>query len=228
MTRDPFGPGFAELPDELPIFPLSGALLLPGGNLPLNIFEPRYLAMVRDALAWPRLIGMIQPKLQPGREDEDPDEDIGAAPVYHIGCAGRISAFQESSDGRCQITLSGLVRFRISEELQGHDGYRRIRPDWSAFKDDFTPHALSERFERGRLQTILQDYFQLTGLSADWSSIESAPGERLVTSLSMICPFDPREKQALLEAPDMDKRAETLITILEMAVMETRAGARHH
>ncbi|MFC4351891.1 LON peptidase substrate-binding domain-containing protein [Fodinicurvata halophila] len=228
MMRDLFGPGFAELPDSLPIFPLPGALLLPGGNLPLNIFEPRYLAMVRDTLAWPRLIGMVQPKLPAGAEDEDYGEDVGAAAVYQTGCAGRIAIFQENSDGRCQITLAGLVRFRITEEIAGVDGYRRVRPDWSDFAADFTTQSLPETFERQRLLTILQDYFHLTGLSADWSSIEAAPAERLVTSLSMICPFDPREKQALLEAPDMAKRGETLITILEMAVMEARSGVGRH
>lgn len=228
MTRDLFGPAFAELPDSLPIFPLPGALLLPGGTLPLNIFEPRYLAMVRDALSWPRLIGMVQPRLPAGAEDEDSGEDVGAAQVYQTGCAGRIALFQENSDGRCQITLAGLARFHVVEELAGSDGYRRVHPDWSDFAADYTAQSLPETFERKRLLSILQDYFHLTGLSADWSSIEAAPSERLVTSLSMICPFDPREKQALLEAADMTRRAEMLITILEMAVMEARSGVGRH
>lgn len=211
------------LPAILPIFPLPGVLLLPRGRLPLNIFEPRYLAMTRDALAGERLIGMVQPS--------DPQAALaGNPPVFPTGCAGRITAFAETDDGRYLITLTGTSRFRIREELEVLRGYRRVVPDWDAFVRDREAEAAEPDFDRDRLIQGLKTYFRQQQISADWDVIAKAPGERLVTSLAMICPFDPREKQALLEAVDLAARATLLTAIVEMAVMtpapET-GGARH-
>ncbi|HJU16300.1 MAG TPA: LON peptidase substrate-binding domain-containing protein [Stellaceae bacterium] len=198
----------AALPDILPVFPLPGVLLLPRGRLPLNIFEPRYLAMTRDALAGERLIGMIQP-LDPVLREQNP-------PLYQTGCAGRITSFTETDDGRYLITLTGISRFRIREELPLLEGYRRVVPDWSVFAQDRGGEA-EGHFERDRLVQGLRAFFQRHAIAADWEAIAKTPGERLVTSIAMICPFAPSEKQALLEAPDLDERARLLTAIIEMA-----------
>lgn len=194
------------LPPELPIFPLPGALLLPGGILPLNIFEPRYLAMVDAALATPhRLIGMIQPR---ANQDDT---------LYPIGCAGRITSFSETGDDRYLITLLGISRFKIGAELEPTaDGYRRIAADWSEFSGDLDNCCLPV-LDRGRLMPGLQNYFERQGLSADWSVIADTPDDRLITCLSMICPFAPEEKQALLEARSPNERARVLETLIVMA-----------
>lgn len=205
MADRPYG---AALPDLLPIFPLPGVLLLPRGRLPLNIFEPRYLAMTRDALAGGRLIGMIQP-LDPVLREENP-------PLYRTGCAGRITSFTETEDGRYLITLTGVSRFRIREELPLLDGYRRVVPDWGAYAGDLA-EAVEPEVDRDRLIRGLRAFFQRHGIAADWEAIAKTPGERLVTSIAMICPFAPSEKQALLEAPDLDERARLLCAIVEMA-----------
>ncbi len=196
------------LPGRLPVFPLSGVLLLPRGNLPLNIFEPRYLAMVDDALKTDRLIGMIQPR--------DSDEK-GAVSLFDTGCAGRITSFAEQDDGRYLITLTGICRFRISCEIEPVSGYRRIEPDWSAFRDDFKPLD-SLDLDRPLLKKMLGDYFDLQGLSCDWDAVDGTPDERLITCLSMICPFEPGEKQALLEAVCGRERAIKFMTMLKMAL----------
>lgn len=225
MSR--FAPRFEDLPEVLPIFPLPGALLLPGGQLPLNIFEPRYLAMISAALSGSRLIGMVQPI---PREDGRSDQDTGSLPVFATGCAGRITAFGETDDGRYLITLTGLLRFQAAEELTLQDGYRRIRPDWSAFRGDLdgTGEAAPDgRWDRGHLLEALRSYFTSAGLEGDWESIRKASDSELVTALAMLCPFDVREKQALLEAPTLDERAETMIALLEMASLEQGDGLRH-
>jgi uncharacterized protein len=211
----------AAFPGILPIFPLSGVLLLPRGRLPLNIFEPRYLAMTRDALAGDRLIGMVQPS--------DPKASASNPPVYPLGCAGRITSFAETEDGCFLITLTGTSRFRIREELPLLEGYRRVVPGWEGFARDLESEEEPE-FDRDRLVRGLREYFQRHHISADWEAISSVPGERLVTSVSMICPFDPSEKQALLEAPDLDARARLLTAIVEMAALNPPASgteARH-
>lgn len=206
------------LPDSLPIFPLPGVLLLPGGRLPLNVFEPRYLAMVRDALAGPRLIGMVQPeRAEHFLEDEGAGEDAGRARIYPVGCAGRIVTFSETDDGRYLVTLKGLIRFRVARELEPADGYRRVAPEFAPFADDLREGGGS--FDRDRLLYALERYFEQQEIEADWDSVTAAPDDRLVTSLSMVCPLPPAEKQALLEAPDLSCRAETMTTILEMAVL---------
>jgi uncharacterized protein len=212
-------PAESVLPRILPIFPLTGVLLLPRGQLPLNIFEPRYLAMMRAALAGDRLIGMVQP-IDPGAWGDNP-------PVYLTGCAGRVTSFAETEDGRFLITLTGTCRFRIHEELRLLDGYRRIVPNWSEFAHDLKSED-ETGFDRERLMRGLRGYFQQHRISADWDAVTSVPGERLVTSIAMICPFEPSEKQALLEAADLDQRARLLTAIVEMAVLrQPSAGARH-
>ena len=212
----------AALCETLPIFPLAGVLLLPRGRLPLNIFEPRYLAMTRDALAGDRLIGMVQPS--------DPNVPLsGNPPVYPTGCAGRITSFSENDDGRYLITLTGLCRFRIHEELPLHNGYRRVIPKWDEFANDLR-NLREPGFDRERLVRGLRTYFERHQIKAEWDAINSVPGERLVTSIAMVCPFEPSEKQALLEARDIDERAKLLTAIVEMAVIERTSegsGARH-
>ena len=205
MNRGPFEPNFEDLPQQIPLFPLSGALLLPGGRLPLNIFEPRYLAMVKDAMATPeRLIGMIQTQTH-SQNDE----------LFSIGCAGRIVDFSESDDGRILITLAGTARFRYLQDKLVSDGYRLGDVDFSEFKDDLVPDT--NRIDRHKLIDVLKSYFEIKGFSADWSHIEECEDERLITTLSMICPFAVSEKQALLETVNLSARSELLIAILEMS-----------
>jgi uncharacterized protein len=213
--------GATALPSILPIFPLTGVLLLPRGRLPLNIFEPRYLAMTRDALAGERLIGMVQPS--------DPRAAGDNPAVYPVGCAGRITSFSETDDGRFLITLTGISRFRSREELPLLEGYRRVVPEWREFARDLASDD-EPGFDRDRMLRGLRAYFQHHRIEADWDAITSVPGERLVTSIAMICPFEPSEKQALLEAPNLDERARLLTAMVEMAALnQTRdgPGARH-
>jgi len=237
QSPSPFDPGLAELPETLPIFPLPGVLLLPGGRLPLNIFEPRYLAMVRDALSGSRMIGMVQAVVEDEAEgfevesglDEDaaqeteaPRSDPGSAPVYRVGCAGRIVAFSETDDGRYLITLKGLIRFCIKRELPMFHDYRQVVPDFASYAADLEPAPAS--FDRERMVEALHYYFEQQGIEADWEAIQKASNERLVTSLAMVCPFSAAEKQALLEAPSLSDRAETMTTILEMSVLGSGGG----
>lgn len=198
---------FKDLPAAIPVFPLPEVLLLPGGMLPLNIFEPRYLAMVQAALAADRMIGMIQPLATEGQ--------AGDPPLYGTGCAGRISRFEETPDGRFLISLKGVCRFDVAEELAPRDGYRRVQADWSHYEGDREQRP-KNCLDRVRLFPALRDYFKLYGIEADWEMLGEAPDERLVTCLSMICPFGAPEKQALLEAPGLDARAEILTTLIEM------------
>jgi Lon protease-like protein len=210
---------FAQLPGTLPIFPLPGVLLLPRGRLPLNIFEPRYLNMTRDAMGGHRLIGMIQPS-GPG---EPP-------PVYATGCAGRVTEFSETDDGRFLIVLTGVARFRVRRELPTMRAYRRVEPDWEPFRSDLAEPS-GEWLDRPRLSGALKGFFRLHGLSADWQAIEQTSDERLVTSLAMICPFEPSEKQALLEAPTLCERGRLLVALIEMAALHGSSkdgeAARH-
>src|ERR1700733_13853337 len=199
-------PPSGVLPETLPIFPLTGVLLLPRGRLPLNIFEPRYLAMTRDAMEGERLIGMVQPCDPPIRE-------LNPA-VYPTGCAGRITSFSETEDGRFLLTLTGVSRFRIKEELPLLSGYRRVVADWQDFPDDRDPDAAG--FDRARLVEGLRTFFTQRQVQADWEAIDKAPGEHLVTSIAMMCPFAPNEKQALLEARTLGERANLLTALIEM------------
>lgn len=212
----------SALPEELPIFPLSGVLLLPRGRLPLNIFEPRYIAMVEAALAQSRLIGMVQPSVADSQEP--------LPPVYHIGCAGRITSFTETDDGRFLLSLTGICRFTIVKELPIEHGYRRVKPEWERFLSDIGSAEEAE-IDREKLLGILRGYFKLQGIAADWNAVQNTNNETLISSLAMICPLAANEKQALLEAPDLAARAEMLMALLEMASMpaatEAEGTARH-
>ncbi|MEZ5860494.1 MAG: LON peptidase substrate-binding domain-containing protein [Geminicoccaceae bacterium] len=205
-------PGLESLPGRFPIFPLPGAVLLPGGNLPLNIFEPRYLQMVRDAMQTDKVIGMIQPKGQAaGAEAAE-----GQPPIYGTGCAGRISSFRETEDGRFLITLTGIARFDVAEELAVTTPYRQIVAAFDRWHGDLRPVPPPDTL-RGNLLAALKGYFERQQIEADWETIKDAPLAGLVTSLVMICPFEPNEKQALLEAANLNAQAELLIALMSMA-----------
>ncbi|QDZ01830.1 LON peptidase substrate-binding domain-containing protein [Nitratireductor mangrovi] len=198
-----------DLPQSIPVFPLAAALLLPGGRLPLNIFEPRYLQMVDDALGRDRLIGMVQPRLDGGLKAN------GEPELCQVGCLGRLTSFAETGDGRYLISLQGIVRFRVLEELGGRCAYRRCRvaPFASDFGEDEDEAAAVDR--KALLKTF-KAYLDANGLEADWDSIRKAENATLVNALSMMSPYGASEKQALLEAPDLKTRAETLVAITEM------------
>jgi len=207
-----------ELPTTIPIFPLPNVLLLPRGKLPLNVFEPRYLEMVQDAIASHRLIGMVQPK-NPKAAPDHPE-------VYQTGCAGRITSFAETEDGRYLITLSGVSRFDIVRELPiGEKLHRRVEVSYGRFADDLS-EPNEPGLDRARLTPALKGYFTLHGLTADWETIERTPDHHLITCLAMICPFKPNEKQALLECPTTTARADTMITLIEMALHEGRGSRK--
>lgn len=198
-----------NLPSVVPIFPLPGVLLLPRSELPLHIFEPRYRAMTRDALASDRMIAMIQPV--DGAAARDPVNP----PVYAVGCVGRLENVRPTEDGRFNLTLVGISRFRIAEELPLHDGYRRARADYSSFTHDLAPIP-DDRVDRHRLLAALRAFLAAGGLGTDWSAIERAGNETLVNALAMLCPFSPGEKQALLECADLAARADALTTLCEI------------
>jgi Lon protease-like protein len=199
----------ADLPPILPVFPLQGALLLPAGQLPLNIFEPRYKAMIEDAMGGARLVGMIQPKVKEKTQaDDKPD-------LHRTGCAGKITSFTETSDGRFLINLTGVCRFDVKRELPLLRGYRRVEPDFAAYHGDFEP-AAETVFDRPALVAALKDYLTRNEFSADWKAVEDTGTADLVVLLSAMCPFTAIEKQALLEAPSAAERARTLTTLLAM------------
>lgn len=201
--------GPIDLPEVIPVFPLPGALLLPRGQMPLNIFEPRYLAMIDDALRdGHRLIGMIQP--DPAHGDGD------KPPLYKIGCVGRITQLTESGDGRYLIELTGVARFRVEQELPVKTEYRQCRVDYAPFADDFVARKGEDAVDRAAVLTALRDFMKANNLQADWEGIDQAPNEALVNALSMMSPYGPPEKQALLEAPDLKTRAELLVAITEI------------
>lgn len=201
-----------DLPETLPVFPLPGALLLPRGRLPLHIFEPRYLAMVEDCLKTPgRLIGMIQPRSgQAGGEHG----------LCAIGCAGRLTSFSETEDGRYLITLSGISRFRIRDEVQGFQPYRRCRVDWSPFARDTGEAEDDAGFDRPAFLTLLRRFLDARKLGTDWSGLKDAEPELLVNALSMLLPFQPEDRQALLEAPTLTDRRETLVALINFALRQ--------
>lgn len=210
MVIGAFHPRFDDLPPVLPIFPLGGALLLPGGKLPLNIFEPRYVAMIQDCLGMGRMIGMIQPK-----ENEVAPPGKGPA-LYGVGCAGRVTSFSETDDGRFLITLTGVLRFSIKGERAGRSGYRLVEPDWEPFRKDLDgPGGLL--IDRPRLLDSVSAYLNSRDLPLNRRLLEEIPEPDLVTSLAMICPFEIEEKQALLEAPDLQGRYDMLVALLDMA-----------
>ena len=198
-----------DLPETIAIFPLPGALLLPRSRLPLHLFEPRYLAMFDDCLKTPaRMIGMIQPF----------DGPNGESSLHSIGCAGRVTAFSETEDGRYMITLSGISRFRVVDEVEGFTPYRRCKVNWEGFDRDLGPIEHDTQFDRKSFLSSLERYFDDQGLKTDWESLQEAEDELLINSLSMLCPFDAEDKQALLEAPSLTTRRETLMTLIEFAM----------
>lgn len=200
----------ADLPETIPLFPLSGALLLPRARLPLHIFEPRYLQMLEDMMKTPqRLVGMVQPRDIPGSEEKK---------LHAIGCAGRLTGFSETEDGRYMITLSGISRFRLIADVQGFSPYLRGNVDWGPFARDLGSAEGDSHFDRNAFMDLLARYFHAMELSTDWGSLADAEEELLINSLSMLCPFSPEDKQALLEAPSLETRRETLVTLIEFAL----------
>ena len=201
----------ADIPRIVPVFPLSGALLLPGGQMPLNIFEPRYLAMIDDALCADRLVAMVQPRFDtegatvPDRND-----------LCEMGCLGRITAFQESGDGRYLITLSGICRYRILREVEGSNGYRKC--EIAVYGGGLSGEDDGADVDREALLATFRKYLETNGMEADWDSVRKASNETLVTALCMMSPYGPAEKQALLEADDLKSRADTLVAITEIAL----------
>ncbi len=197
-----------DLPSTIDVFPLRDILLLPRGQLPLNVFEPRYLALIDTALSGTRLIGMIQPTQH--------EDKVLKPALSAIGCAGRLTSYRESDDGRYLITLTGVCRFRVVEELETTAPFRRVRADFAPFLRDLIA-ADEADFPRDRLLGALKDYLSRRDMKADWRSVLDAAPETLVNALAMLCPFEPAEKQALLEAPGWLERVDTLIALLEMA-----------
>jgi uncharacterized protein len=210
MNSTYLGPG--DLPDVIPVFPLSGALLLPRGQLPLNIFEPRYLMMVDDAFtSGRRLIGMIQPDAAHPGPEERPN-------LYRVGCIGRITQLTETGDGRYMIQLTGIARFRIDHEVEVATPYRQCRVSYAPFINDFVGRKGEDDVDRESLLKALSDFLRANNLKADWEGIEKAPNEALVNALAMMSPYGPAEKQALLEAPNLKTRAEILVAVTEIEI----------
>ncbi len=211
MASNPFSVPFERLPAELPIFPLSNAIVMPGCQLPLNIFEPRYLNMVFDALGAERIIGMVQP--------DSLDAEEGEEQVYKIGTAGRIISYNETQDGRLLIVLAGVCRFDIQEELPPLRGYRRVLPDWNRFRRDFDNPVDNGNPARVRLMALLREYFQRKGFETNWSNLEQVPVALLVNVLTGQLPFNAPERQALVETVTPEERIDKLIHLLEFDVV---------
>jgi Lon protease-like protein len=211
----PFHPRVDQLPAEFPVFPLTGALLLPRGKLPLNIFEPRYLAMTEDALAAGRMLAMIQP------DASRPPLQVGPS-LFSVGCLGRLTSFSETDDGRYLITLLGLVRFAVLDELPMRRGYRRVRASFADYERDLQPPPDPPQIgvARDAVMTALRAYFTHRGFEANWDAIGRMPDDTLVTTLCMVCPFEPAEKQALLEAATDEDRCAILLTLLKMGAAD--------
>jgi len=208
------GPG--DLLEVIPVFPLPGALLLPRGQMPLNIFEPRYLAMVDDTLrAGHRLIGMIQPDISQTAHRDRPM-------LFNVGCVGRITQLAESGDGRYLLELTGISRFKVREELSVTTPYRQCRADYATFIDDFTARKGEDEVDRRSLIAVLADFLKANNLRADWEGIDKAPNEALVNALAMMSPYGAPEKQALLEAPDLKTRAEILVAVTQIELAKKK------
>ena len=201
-----------DLPGVIALFALPGALLLPRSRLPLHLFEPRYLSMLDDVLKTPeRLIGMIQPSRAPGMRPDAPH-------LYAIGCAGRVTQMSETEDGRYMITLTGISRYRILDEVEGFTPYRRAHVSWEGFERDLDPADTDPGFDRPAFMALLARYFEARALHTDWDTLKGADDELLINSLSMLLGFEPEDKQALLEAPSLSTRRETLVMLLEYAL----------
>jgi uncharacterized protein len=214
-----FHPEFEDLPAEFAVFPLPGVLLLPRGRLPLNIFEPRYLAMTEDSLALGRMFAMIQP-------DTALPETANGPALYRIGCLGRLISFSETDDGRFLITLTGIARFAVASEIDMRRGYRRVIGDFSEYRADLTPPE-HLAIDRQAILAALRGYFAHRGVQPNWEAINRLGDDALVITLSMVCPFEPIEKQALLEAPSEAERAETLLALLRMGAADPGGSPGH-
>ncbi len=201
----------SDLPALIPVFPLDGAVLLPGAQLPLQIFEPRYLNMIDDAMAAERLIGMVQTR--EGGQRTAPN-------LAHVGCAGRITAYAETGDGRYMITLTGVCRFAVGDELFSNTPYRQVRPDFERYAADLEAQDRLGRFDRAAFLAALRRYLDHKGLAVEWDAVQSAPPDALVNSLAMALPLDPAEKQALLEAQTLNERGQALSALLEIDAAE--------
>jgi uncharacterized protein len=206
----------SDLPSRIPVFPLTGALLLPRTQVPLNIFEPRYLQMLDDALGNERLIGMVQPAVETTTSNAGIINE--KVPLHQVGCMGRITSFMETDDGRYLITLTGICRFRIREELDTITPYRQCFVETAEYEGDLKAGFGEDDVSRERLLKILKTYLETNGLSADWDAIKNASNESLVNSLSVISPYGPEEKQALLEAKTLEDRNQMLIALTEMVL----------
>ena len=209
----------ADLPQKLPVFPLPGALLLPRADLPLNIFEPRYLEMISDALSGERMIGIIQP-----RDDSD---TVERPDLMKVGCAGRITSYAETPDSRMLVTLTGVSRFSVKSELAVDTPYRQVVANFKPFAIDLVMDLGAAEVNRPALLTAFKDYLTANNMSADWSEINAASTEVLVNTLSLLAPYPASEKQALLEAPDLKTRADVLVALTEMALSKSFSGKRH-
>jgi Lon protease-like protein len=212
--------GPADVPQRIPVFPLSRAILLPRANLPLHIFEPRYLQMIEDVMSTSRVLGMIQPA---SGEEEDESPVARTMPLRRIGCAGRITSYQELDDGRLLISLGGIARFELIDEVELAKPYRICTVSYERFVGDFTPDPDEDQVDRERLMEALKAYFQVRDLKADWAAVAKTPTETLVNWLAMVSPYGSEEKQALLEAADLKTRADMLVALAEM---DMAAGSR--
>lgn len=208
----------SDLPTRIPVFPLRGAILLPRATLPLNVFEPRYLAMLDDVIAGSRILGVVQP--MPG-EDEGESPAGKSIGLRHVGCAGRVTAFQELDDGRLIITLTGISRFDVVSEETTAKPYRTVAVDYHRFAADLTEGMGEELVDRENLLRVLRNYLDANRLKADWNAIQRSPNELLINALSIMSPYGPEEKQALLEAQDLRTRAKVLVALAEMELAST-------
>lgn len=205
----------ADVPRRMPVFPLRGAILLPRATLPLNIFEPRYLVMLEDVLAGERVLGIIQPERTDAAEESPRGK---SAPLKRVGCAGRVTAYQELDDGRMLITLTGIARFELLRQLEDDRPYRVCEVGCEAFAADFAPDATAAKVDRQALLKVVRGFLKSHQLRADWQSIAEAPAEVLINALAVVSPFGPEEKQALLEAPDLKTRADVLVALAQMDI----------
>ncbi len=204
----------ADLPPRIPVFPLRGAILLPRATLPLNVFEPRYLEMLDDVMSGSRILGILQPE---GADDDDGESpESKSAGLRRVGCAGRVTSYQELDDGRLIITLTGVVRFECVGEAEGGTSYRIMSVSYDRFAADLTEGLGEDLVDRRNLLRVLKSYLEANGLKTDWSAIQKASNEFLINALSVMCPYGPEEKQALLEAKDLKSRADVLVALAEI------------
>lgn len=214
----------ADMPSRIPVFPLRGAILLPRATLPLNVFEQRYLDMVDDAMSGSRIIGILQPKHS---EDDDPEIESPVGKnidLKSVGCAGRITAYQELDDGRILITLTGITRFECVGEAETDKGYRVMSVSYDAFASDLTEGLGEDLVDRRNLLRVLKNYLEANDLKTDWDSIQGASNEFLINALSVMCPYGSEEKQALLEAKDLKSRADVLVALAEIDLASNNGG----